>query len=261
MAQPATPDTKDHKTDRRKEQENELVLSYTTMRNLIGFGGMLLPFVLMFFTKEANNGFVEPSISDYYYTKNGDILVVLLSVLGVFLITYTGYNWKEWALTTLAAICALGVAFSPTGSRLEIDEKSTSIHTEINFGGHLIHFLFAGVFFIALAIVTLKYFPRSDRPASGKSDGKTTPKEKRNVVYRVCGWTMIGCVGSLLIYFLLSELNMFKANFPVVFVLETIAIEAFGISWLTKGETLLPDGEHYMMKAFRKVKEGLKGKK
>ena len=259
MPESAQPTPNDQKTDRQKEQDNGLVLSYTTLRNLIGFGGMLLPFVLMFFTKEANDVFVEPSISDYYYTKNGDILVVLLSVLGVFLITYNGYNWREKVLTTLAALCAVGVAFSPTGSRAEIDPNS--VHTAINFGGYLVHFLFAGVFFLALAIVTLKYFPKSDAASTKKPDGKMTAKAKRNKVYKICGWIMIGSVAMLLIYFLLLELNVLKTNFPVVFVLETIAIEAFGISWLTKGETLLPDGEHYMVKAAREIKNNLKGEK
>jgi hypothetical protein len=260
MPEPAKPTPTDQKTDRQKEQDNGLVVSYTTLRNLIGFGGMLLPFVLMFLTKEANDVFVEPSISDYYYTKNGDILVVLLSVLGVFLFTYNGYNWKEKVLTTVAALCALGVAFSPTGSRsVEIDQNS--VHTAINFGGHLIHFLFAGVFFLALAIVTLIYFPKSDAPTIRKHDGKKTAKEKRNVVYRICGWIMIGSVALLLIYFLLLELDVFKTNFPVVFVLEAIAVEAFGIAWITKGETLLPDGEHYMAKAFREAKENFKSEK
>lgn len=82
----------DQKSDRGKENDNNLVFSYMTLRNLIGFSGMLLPFVLMFFTKKTNGEFVKPSISDYYYTGNGDILVVLLSVLGVFLFTYKGYN-------------------------------------------------------------------------------------------------------------------------------------------------------------------------
>jgi hypothetical protein len=204
MPEPAQPTPNDQKTDRQKEQDNGLVLSYATLRNLIGFGGMLLPFVLMFFTKEANDVFVEPSISDYYYTKNGDILVVLLSVLGVFLITYNGHNWKEKVWTTLAAFCAIGVAFSPTGSRAEqIDPNS--VHTTINFGGYLVHFLFAGVFFIALAIVTLKYFPKSDAATTKKPDGKMTAKAKRNKVYKICGWTMIGSVALLLIYFLLLD--------------------------------------------------------
>ena len=72
---------------------------------------------------------------------------------------------------------------------------------------------------------------------------------------------MIASVALLLVYFLLLDAGTIKTGFPVVFVLETIAIEAFGISWLTKGETLLPDGEHYMAKAFREAKANLKGEK
>jgi len=72
---------------------------------------------------------------------------------------------------------------------------------------------------------------------------------------------MIGSVALLLIYFLLVELEVFETNFPVVFVLEAIAVEAFGIAWLTKGETLLPDGVHYMVKALREVKNNLQVEK
>jgi len=81
------------------------------------------------------------------------------------------------------------------------------------------------------------------------------------VVYRICGWIMIGSVALLLIYFLLVELEVFETNFPVVFVLEAIAVEVFGIAWLTKGETLLPDGVHYMVKALREVKNNLQVEK
>jgi len=72
---------------------------------------------------------------------------------------------------------------------------------------------------------------------------------------------MIGSVALLLIYFLLVELEVFETNFPVVFVLEAIAVEVFGIAWLTKGETLLPDGVHYMVKALREVKNNLQVEK
>jgi hypothetical protein len=112
-----------------------------------------------------------------------------------------------------------------------------------------------------LAIVTLAYFPKTDRPKTIKPGAKKTAKAKRNMVYRICGWTMLASVALLLVYFLLLDAGTIKTDFPVVFVLETIAIEAFGISWLTKGETLLPDGEHYMAKAFREAKENLKGEK
>ena len=43
MPEPDKPTPTDQKTDRQKEQDNGLVVSYTTLRNLIGFGGMLLP--------------------------------------------------------------------------------------------------------------------------------------------------------------------------------------------------------------------------
>ena len=101
-------------TDRKKEVDNSLVFSYLTLRNLIGICGILLPVVLFLTTKKAEGDrLIEPSISDYYYTSNGDILVVLLSVLGVFLFTYKGYQWQEKVLTTIAAICGMGIGFSP----------------------------------------------------------------------------------------------------------------------------------------------------
>src|SRR5690606_11597741 len=109
-----------------KEIHNELVFSYLTLRNLIGFSGMLLPVILVFTTAIGENDpIIAYSISDYYYTSNGDVLVVLLCVLGVFLLTYKGYTWKERILTSLAAVSAIGVAFSPTSAS---SASSASIH-------------------------------------------------------------------------------------------------------------------------------------
>jgi len=45
---------------------------------------------------------------------------------------------------------------------------------------------------------------------------------------------------------------------PVIFILETVAIEAFGLSWITKGQTLWPDGEHYISKGMTMMKAALK---
>ena len=88
-----------HLSDVSKEKNNELVFSYLTLRNLIGFCGISLPWALALFPSRSGSDYgFEPSISDYFYTDRGDVLVVLLSVLGVFLLTYTGYNWRERAL-------------------------------------------------------------------------------------------------------------------------------------------------------------------
>src|SRR4051812_40712027 len=98
-------------SDKQKELSNDLVFSYLTLRNLIGICGMLLPFLLFITT-----GKIEPSISDYFYTKSGDILVVSLSIIGVFLFTYNGYGWAERILTTIAALSSIAIAFCPTAS-------------------------------------------------------------------------------------------------------------------------------------------------
>lgn len=242
------------KSDKQKEEENELVLSYLTMRNLIGFSGILLPLILVLTTRgEIGEKLIEPSISDYYYTSNGDVLVVLLSVLGVFLFTYNGYNIIEKGLTTLAAFCGIGVAFSPTATSTA---RSSSIHiaheTVPMVLGIERHFIFAGLFFIALAIISLVYFPKlkdNEMVASPQ-------KKKRNIIYIICGWVIIGCILLLGVYFILKP--PFLQNVPVVFVLETVAIEAFGLSWITKGQTLWPDCEHYLEKGYHDLKEALK---
>lgn len=244
-------------SDRSKEAENELVLSYMTLRNLIGFFGMLLPLVLAFTTSRiGDDRILEPSISDYYYTANGDVLVVLLSILSVFLMTYQGYNWKEKGLTFAAAICGLGVAFSPTVSKYT--RSAFSVHTlrdEVPvFLGLEKHLFFAACFFILLSIICLVYFPMTDRKSKERK-GKRTAKDKRNLVYLWCGWTMVASVVVLALYFFITPFHRYVGDFPIIFVLEAVAIEAFGISWITKGETLWPDGEHYLVRALRKVRQ------
>lgn len=230
---------KQHAQDLEKEAGNDLVFSYLTLRNFIGIGGMLLPLVLVLFSrKEENERIFDRSISDYYYSSNGDVLVVLLSVLGVFLFTYRGYTLQEKILTSIAAISAIGIAFSPTATR---GVNLFSIHIVNNkvpmiFGIER-HFLFAAIFFIAISIMSLVYFPRTNKP-SLVIDGRKTQKAKRNLVYKICGWVMVVCVVILGVYFIFKP---DVGNFPVVFVFEVIAIEAFGLSWLTKGETLWPD--------------------
>jgi hypothetical protein len=240
--------------DQKKESENELVVSYKTLRNLIGFAGMLLPLILIFFSgRGENDKWIENSISDYYYSNRGDLLVVVLSILGVFLFTYQGYDWKESAVTTIAAICGIGVGFSPTRTELA---NSLSIHTTretvpMIFGVER-HFVFAGLFFVALAIMSLYYFTKSD-PNRKRMLFNKDQKAIRDRVHRICGWIIVGCVLMLAVHFIF---NPFHSIFglPVVFFFETIAVEAFGFSWLTKGQTFWPDGEHYLGKTVREMK-------
>ncbi|TRW21492.1 hypothetical protein FMM05_20290 [Flavobacterium zepuense] len=254
------------KTDKEKEAGNELVLSYLTLRNLIGFGGMLLPIVLAVLPSRSSEyrGF-EPSISDYYFTDRGDILVVMLCIIGAFLITYYGYSFKEWLLTFIAGICGMGVAFVPT--KMGCDACDFTVHTK--FGGVFKtlagtgwHFAFAATFLFSLAIMSLVYFTKGapGEPAI-KAVGKPTQKARRNRIFKICGWTIIASLVILGIYFILKNfIELDLRPFPIVYAFETLAVEAFGFSWLVKGQTLWPDGEHYLVTGFKLFKKAMSAK-
>jgi predicted secreted protein len=245
--------------DKSKEEKNELVLSYLTLRNLIGFGGMLLPIVLAVFPSRSSDyiGF-EPSISDYYYTDRGDILVVMLCVIGAFLISYYGYTFKEWMLTFIAGIAGIGVAFVPT--KIGCNDCLLSVHTKYGgvfktLAGTGWHFTFAAIFLLSLAIMSLVFFTKGE----GTSINNPAQKAKRNHVFRICGWTIIASLLILGVYFIVKHYTDFDVKpFPFVYFFEAIAVEAFGFSWLVKGQTLWPDGEHYMKKGLRSLKVALK---
>jgi hypothetical protein len=61
----------------------------------------------------------------------------------------------------------------------------------------------------------------------------------------MCGWAMLSCLALIAVYklFLPDDPMSPIAAIKPVFWLESIAIIAFGISWLTKGETILKDRE------------------
>jgi hypothetical protein len=245
--------------DRQKEKENKLLYSYMTLRNFVGFSGIVLPVALVLAAIFANADIIfEPSISDYYYTRGGDLLVAILFLIGIFLFTYRGYNILENVLSSIAAICGIGVAFSPTSAKNL--GNSFSVHTPQYtvpkfFGLIEMHLVYAALFFIILGAISYFAFTKSDK--GEKVDGKLTPKGKRNIIYRVCGVVMVLCIIVIGIYFVSGGFKSALGDFPFVFFMETLAIWAFGISWATKGETLFPDGEHYVVTGCRMVIRGL----
>ncbi len=215
------------------------LISHITLRRLLGFLGFLMPFILVigvFVLKavfnigphESDKAF-QHSISAYYYTIMRNAFVAILSSFGLFLFTYRGYPSDKWwkrdhLFTTAAGACALLTAFFPTN-------KAGSC--EIIFC--YIHFTAATLFFVILAYISYFLFTESD-----KSPSERTPrKHSRNKVYRTCGVIMVSCLIILTVYFLTRKSVSWPTN--TVFIFESIALWAFGISWLTKGEAILGD--------------------
>jgi hypothetical protein len=239
--------------DRLKEKENNLVVSYKTLRNLIGYCGIILPVILILTTTTApSDKNIERSFSEYYYTSSGDILVSFLCILGAFLIIYKGYNIKENILSTLAGICGIFAAFSPTTT--DDLRQSFSVHTPLHdvpeIFGFERHTIVAGLFFIILGFISLCCFPQTN-----VNKQITIQNKKRINIFKVCGWIMLICVLIMAIYFLSDRFSTIFGKIPFIFIMETIATWAFGISWLTIGETIYPDGEHYLVSGYKAIKQ------
>jgi hypothetical protein len=205
----------------------EYVLSYLGLRKAIGILGTALPFVLVAGKMILDGPGIQPSISDYYYTSMRDVLVGTLCAIGVFLMSYRGYERADDVAGDLACIFAIGVALFPTTPPV----NATSAQVTIGY----LHFAFAAAFFLTLAYFCLKLFRKTD-----PSKPMTARKRQRNQVYTTCGYLILGCIAALLVYGLFLAKSGIK-NLDPVFWLETAAVLAFGISWLTKGEAILKD--------------------
>jgi hypothetical protein len=201
-----------------KDPDQNLVISYLTLRRLVGALGMALPIVVMVW------GFticgctrILPSISDYYMLRTRDALVGILFSIACFLYTYRGFDDDD-RYGNLAAIFAVAVALFPnSGTPVE----------------RTVHFSSAAGLLLVLAYFSLKIFT--------KSSGHPTPQKLiRNRVYTVCGLLILVCVLLIGLYKSFGEASELALLRPV-FWLETIALWSFGFSWFVKGETLWRD--------------------
>lgn len=199
--------------------EPPIIVSYLTLRRVVGILGVALPIVL------ATWGFLlcnclelRPSISDYYGLRTRDVLVGTLFTVAWFLLTYQGYERKDDIAGNLACIFALGVALFPTSGT--ISERR-------------LHFVSALGLFLVLAYFSYFLFT--------KSGPSITPQKRiRNRIYRACGISIVLCIVLIgLSYWCLSN-NVLVAVKPV-FWLESLALWSFGMSWFVKGETLWKD--------------------
>ena len=99
-----------------------------------------------------------------------------------------------------------------------------------------LHWTFAALLFLTLSYFSLFLFTKTD-----PSKTPTPQKLQRNAVYKTCGCVMLGCLALIPPVKLIPGIAALVAPDDPVFWLEAIAIVAFGVSWLTKGEAILKD--------------------
>lgn len=212
------------------------LISYQTLRKAIGILGILLPIILVVGSVVCGGcEEIQSSISSYYHTNMRNIFVGIICAIALFLFAYKGYDKTDNLAGDLACIFALGVAFFPTSvteplTQCMTDSSGTKIISNI-------HFISAALFFIVLAYFSIFLFTKG-------SKNPTKRKLKRNILYKVCGYIILASILLIALYSLVFK-EMFPKlqNYDPVFLLETLALWAFGTSWLTKGEAIFNDLE------------------
>lgn len=211
----------------------DIVSSYRGLRRSVGAIGLLLPFWLIVAGLGWLGG-IRPSISAYYYAPfSGGVFVGALSAIGVFLISYRGYvpeageRLSDRHLALAAGTAAILVALFPTDGFV----GQTALVAPVS----VLHFIAAAVFLSLLGVFSLYRFTRSDLPP----DQQPPDKRLRNRIYRKCGRVIFACLGLIALFKLLEWRGLYSPPLSSwMFWLESIAVWAFGISWLVKGEVL-----------------------
>jgi hypothetical protein len=163
----------------------------------------------------TRRGHIESSLSAYYYTKVGNVFTGALCVIGVFLLAYRLTAWAiDNIATALAGLSALGVAFfhaapdHATLSQLRLAD---------------VHLSCATALFVLLGAISLFIFP-----------GDVVPEQR----WRANWYTALGALIWLSIILMptLSWLaSSFYNNDHVFFILETVCVMAFAVSFILKG--------------------------
>ncbi len=186
---------------------------YFSLRKAVGLIGVLFPFVLMLGNYLVFGGdIVMRSISRYYHTGMRNVFVAALCAIALFMFFYSGSGRRERWAGVVAGVLTIGVVFFPT-----------TLEGPADFIG-LTHYVCAISLFLLLAWISGFHFTR-------KLPGHTW--RMTDTLQLVCGIVMAASVLSVLAYhwFLRAE----DVETPFVFVAETVALVAFGASWLTEG--------------------------
>jgi hypothetical protein len=217
-------------------KQNKLEHKYINMRRAIGILGISMPLILILFDQLNGLTTIRVTISNYYLSNTRDVFVGILCAISFFFISYKGYEILDNIICTLIGISALGVAFFP-----DIADASSNIPTLMPFMNEqltsIIHIVSAACFFLLLAFISAILFRKKDLT---KPPNKW--KDKRNIIYLVCGITIAISVSLIGVCFIIGRVSSIDLDaVRPIFFLECIAILSFGVSWLTKGETIFKD--------------------
>lgn len=196
------------------------------------------------FTQADYTAVFQCSISDYYFSYARSVFVGMLCVIGVCLLCYQGYETDKPFLkntdrlvTAVAGACAIGVALFPTKTSIDLTGHELLRASQ---GYDILHYGFATIVFSALTYVSLCLFTKTNC----KPEQLSPEKKMRDLVCVYCGMVMLITLILTAIVGLMREFAYYPNGvfFPLeIYVLETIMVWAFGISWIVKSQFVLAD--------------------
>lgn len=225
----------------RMTPTNPAVLSYYTLRRAVGITAISLPFVLSIGAivlpligpqHVLPRPLLQRSISDYYYTPMSNYLIGSLGAIAGFLICSRGYDLTDEIAGYVAGIFTLGTALFPS-----VDPRIAE-HTRLQLRIQTAHTCFAALMFLTLAYFCLVLFRKSspDKPF-------TRRKQRRNQIYGICGFVIVICIFVMTAVSFDPVARLLDPARPLL-CSESLALVAFGVAWLTKGEVFLKDKRH-----------------
>lgn len=191
------------------------MVNISRLRLIVGWLAIALSWIVMILAIVFGYGF-PPSISAaYYFDPCIASFMIILGAASILLICYQGYDKVDDILNTIAGILGLCICLFPCLSAIPF-VGTFQLPVAVS---SVIHNTSATLFFGFLAYISLFQFT--------KTNGNITAQKKiRNIIYRVCG------IGMLLSFSLLL-----LPDFLIkVWLVETLALTFFGVSWLTKAD-------------------------
>lgn len=170
---PETSDCKLNENGYETDPNENIVISYLSLRRIIGILGIALPIILLM-ASFVNNEDILPSISHYFHSSMKIVFTGTLFTIATFLYTYNGEDFEEKIICKIASILAALIAIVPTKSRIILEpEKYYTIHNFTKFESPSVptkdwvgywHLIFAGLFFTTLFIlIWCKFIPHEKK--------------------------------------------------------------------------------------------------
>lgn len=205
------------------------MINTTRLRCTIGWLGMILPWIVLLMSAVYGYGFPDSISATYYIPTCITPFMIILGSAGLLLLSYKGYDRWDDIICTIAGIFAICVCmFTCDTEDLIIRWPELAGLTRVgtfqiipSVSG-ILHNICAIGFFGLLAYNSIFLFTKSD-------GNMTENKKKRNIIFRVCG------IGMAVSFIAIIPISIFKW-WGGIWIVETIALTFFGISWLTKAD-------------------------